>query len=316
MRTIAVGIARFVHWLCVATAGIVGYALDIESDRQPAGSVVRIAIESVQNNAPVTLITIAAIAAATALIARIFREKSSSEMAVERFVARELDQLRSVWFDPTPSDSDPVDQNRVTVFQHVKWKWAIWPFKGFLNPWGWGRWPWSGWLVVRYRSGHSTQQSTAVFLAPDDAHRSEGIAGRIWRSGKYGVGMSGKRLPDLNSHRYISLPRRIVLGIGRRLGFECEESPDQQQLRKDVSQYAKLTESSTRSVWARIKQKKPCPTSMYGVWIRDHMGGVWGVVIADSCNGSECVVEDRRVRAALEKLQSALQAAGVFERGT
>lgn len=60
--------------------------------------------------------------------------------------------------------------NRVTLFKHVRWRWA------------WCKWPWSGWLIPVERSGYTTRKTDTAFLAPDDGDRAEGIAGRAWAS--------------------------------------------------------------------------------------------------------------------------------------
>lgn len=41
-------------------------------------------------------------------------------------------------------------------------------------------WPWSGWMVPVARSGHTYQQMLSIFMAPDNAQKAEGVAGKAW----------------------------------------------------------------------------------------------------------------------------------------
>jgi hypothetical protein len=72
--------------------------------------------------------------------------------------------------------------NRVTLFKHVRWRWA------------WCKWPWSGWLVPVERSGYTTRKTNTAFLAPDDGDQAQGVAGRAWASGET---VSKSNLPDV-----------------------------------------------------------------------------------------------------------------------
>jgi hypothetical protein len=62
----------------------------------------------------------------------------------------------------------PLHYNRVTLFKHVRFRWAL------------CKWPWSGWLIPMERSGHTTQRSRTAFLVPDNADLVQGIAGQTW----------------------------------------------------------------------------------------------------------------------------------------
>ena len=77
-----------------------------------------------------------------------------------------LDQLQLHAFSPTQGELK--QSNRVTLFKHVRWRWAV------------CKWPWTGWLVPVERSGNTTRKTDTVFLAPDDGNKAEGIAGRAW----------------------------------------------------------------------------------------------------------------------------------------
>ncbi len=77
---------------------------------------------------------------------------------------------------------DPLHYHRVTLFKHVGWRWCL------------ERWPWSGWLVPVERSAHTTRTTKVVFRAPDQADRSECVAGQTWSRNKMVVATG---LPNL-----------------------------------------------------------------------------------------------------------------------
>ena len=72
--------------------------------------------------------------------------------------------------------------NRVTLFKHVGWRWAL------------CKWPWSGWLVPVERSGYTTRKTNTAFRAPDDGDKAEGVAGRAWATGQR---VTKHNLPDV-----------------------------------------------------------------------------------------------------------------------
>jgi GAF domain len=77
----------------------------------------------------------------------------------------------------------PLHYNRVTLFKHVRFRWAL------------CKWPWSGWLIPMERSGHTTQKSRTAFLVPDNADLVQGIAGQTWAQNSV---VMVNELPDLN----------------------------------------------------------------------------------------------------------------------
>jgi GAF domain len=77
----------------------------------------------------------------------------------------------------------PLHYNRVTLFKHVRFRWAL------------CKWPWSGWLIPMERSGHTTQRSRTAFLVPDNADLVQGIAGQTWAQNRV---VMVNELPDLN----------------------------------------------------------------------------------------------------------------------
>ncbi len=91
-------------------------------------------------------------------------------------VHKVIDKFAEKAFEATPGAG--VHENRVTLFRHT-WAFTL-PWRGKRRPGSRWRWPWSGWLVPVVRSGHATQNTTTLFLAPDDAYNAEGIAGQTW----------------------------------------------------------------------------------------------------------------------------------------
>lgn len=82
--------------------------------------------------------------------------------------------------------TEPTHHHRVTLFRHCKVKLRLGKARSKNVAWPWGKKcnPWSGWLYPVRRSGHTSKNSEIVFLAPDDADRAEGVAGRIWSQAK------------------------------------------------------------------------------------------------------------------------------------
>jgi len=113
---------------------------------------------------------------------------------------------------------------------------------------GWRFWDWRGWLVPVERSGHATRRSKSTFRAPDDADRTEGVAGAAW-AGKQTIYV--ENLPDISGN------------------------PSPQEL----EQYANATRSTTK--W--LTKHKPCSRSFCGIPF-DVKGKRWGVVVLDSRN--------------------------------
>lgn len=87
-----------------------------------------------------------------------------------------VDEFREAVF--REDGSDPQHYHRVTLFRYRKWVFRPYQRNGWKLPLL-GK-PWEGWLVPVMRSGHTTQKTTARFLAPDDADRATGVAGRTW----------------------------------------------------------------------------------------------------------------------------------------
>ncbi len=160
-----------------------------------------------------------------------------------------LNALRSHAFQREYAQRDPNHHNRATLFQYKQWR--IWPFPWhrkwlpFINrPGG----PGAGWLVPVARSGHTTQSSNSIFLAPDDADAAEGVAGHIW-SCEF----------DIDP---IVLP----------------EVYDEQT----AGEYAALSYETTEAVMERQRRKdRPLPRAMSGFPVFEN-GRIWGVVVLDS----------------------------------
>jgi len=160
-------------------------------------------------------------------------------------VQRMLDRYREEAFEIVAGE--PVHEHRVTIFKHSWWLWRGWRIRS-SSPWHW-RVPWSGWLAPVARSGHTTQQSAAVFLVPDDADNVEGVAGQTWACNSV---VHVKDLPDLANHA------------------------DHEQ----IAEYAKKTWVSEEWVKRRIKDHKSLSRELLGIPLEVNKRR-WGVIILD-----------------------------------
>jgi hypothetical protein len=129
-------------------------------------------------------------------------------------------------------------ENRVTLFKHVGWRWAF------------CKWPWSGWLLPVERSGYTTRKTNTVFLAPDDGHKAEGVAGRAWASDGT---VSVYNLPDVT-----------------------DTSPEE-----ELKHYAQETYITDDKLKQRLKENKKLALSLtaFPVEVKNK---VWGVIVFDS----------------------------------
>jgi hypothetical protein len=111
-------------------------------------------------------------------------------------------------------------------------------------------WPWESRLIPVARSGHATQNTDTTFVAPDDADRAEGFAGKTWATFST---MIVNDLPDLDT-----------------------DSSDEA-----VQFYAKQAFFSEDWLRRRIKAKRINGRSFCGIPIRVK-GREWGVIVIDS----------------------------------
>lgn len=151
-----------------------------------------------------------------------------------------LNRVADELFDGLDGDSH---YHRATLFAHRWWKWDIWSL-------GWGRFPWSGWLVPVARSGHTTQKSRSRYLAPDDADRCEGVAGKTWARDKE---LHVRGLPHLTK----------------------DSSP------ADIQKYAEGSWIRTQEVEIGLKGRRAYARSFLGLPI-EVRGKKWGVLVFDS----------------------------------
>ena len=248
------------------------------------------------------------------IVARFIRwrlaPKSREAEILDRQVDNALDKFRERCFLALPQ-TEPLDNNRVTIFKHVQWRWWIWPWRCCCSPWGWCRCPGSGWLVVAHRSGHTTQSSGTVFLAPDDADQADGIAGQTWRrKNAYRV----RNLPDLGAISYVGCIGASWLWLRALWVPTCPAVTAYSEAGRNIEQYAKATTTTPRLVWLRIKGKKKLPLSMCGIPLESRKNIPIGVLVLDSCNTYECIDTDTRsFRGALTRLTNRLHELGVLE---
>lgn len=164
---------------------------------------------------------------------------------VWKVVESVVDELRNHAFT-RKTQRQPIHEHRVTIFKRVRWKMKIRldrSTQGGLRVW----WPWSGWLVPKVRSGHTTQRSRTVFLAPDDADHAEGVVGKVWAT----QGMLSKDdLPPID-------------------GFSSGEQ---------IREYAE--NSWVTEKWVRQRLDK-CARCVCGIPL-EVRGKTWGVIVLDS----------------------------------
>jgi hypothetical protein len=243
----------------------------------------------------------------------LLRSPDENSKIVDRLTTQALDEFRARVFPDVPK-TEPQDKNRVTIFRYRTCVWWIWPFRGRITPWGGLNMPWSGWLVVVQRSGHLTQNRTAVFLAPDDADQCEGVAGRAWRGCSVQVGTGNSPLPDLRGVKYVGLTKSLYLRLLNWFGKNSHEVNQFLEDRKKVHDYAAATACSHRFVWERLRRGKSCPTSIVAVPLSRNSREPWGVLVIDSQNHFQCLdVDNREFRAALKALVNWLADSGVID---
>lgn len=299
---------RLVAWI-IEFAGFVvlnwtGLALGMDANDPRFGTVIAFTI----SRAPY-LVLMSGFAIVIARISRrVAREPSAADQALCGLVGAALDKFRKECFQGIPK-KEPRDNNRVTIFKRVQWKWWMTPWKCLIWPWGWGRYPGSGWLILVHRSGHTTKTSTTAFLAPDDAPQAEGVAGLAWRGDD---AVRVRNLPDLNLIRYVGTGRSIWYSFRNRFNWPSSASDRFAADSVMVAQYAKATNTSTRAVWQRVRSRKRTPISILAMPLETPDNQRWGVLVLDSSNAVEPIdTEERTFRVAFTKLKQALDRYGV-----
>ncbi len=159
-----------------------------------------------------------------------------------------LDELREHAFNA--GADDPSHHHRVTLFRRVRWRLRIWPSRSRFWIWGPQRYPWSGWLVPVLRSGHTTQRTKSVFLAPDDADHAEGVAGQTWNCNSI---LYKHSLPDV----------------------------DAESGKRNIKNYARESWVDSDSVNARIQRDGHVARCYCGIPV-EVRNKLWGVIILDS----------------------------------
>lgn len=284
----------------------VGYCLDYGTLGDAPNNLLEMTVVTTRSHSFATLIASSVVVIASQVVVWVCQEPSKEQRLISRLVGTSLDDFRKAVFRNVP-DTEALDHNRVTLFQHVGCVLWIKPFKGALIPWGWGRHPWSGWLITKYRSGHATQKSKAVFLAPDDAYNCEGVAGQAWRADRLRVGTAQSPLPNLNNVKSFSTFQRFWREFMELCGSKSDAVREFLQVRETVEAYAAATSTTPELVWARMSTRKPIPTSILAIKILDSKNRPWGVLVMDSCNDYLCTdVDSREFRSALKELLATL----------
>lgn len=185
---------------------------------------------------------------ATAPTAKIVQERITSRWIWSTSQSL-LDKIQQEFFGALDGD---IHHHRATLFKFVQHKWWIRPNRGpFWWPWGKGCGPNSGWLRPIQRSGHTTQKSNALFLAPDDADRAEGVAGKTWTT-RNELNVSGLVFPVLGDE-------------------------------KTITEYSKQTWVETEWLKSQLQQNKSMALSFKAIPIEVN-NRRWGVLLLDSRN--------------------------------
>jgi len=285
-----------VEWIAVGLLASAGYALDVtvpDAGKDPI--FLQPLVQFVQAHATVLGILLGAYIVVNRAVRRLRKDGESKELRVmHRMVNRNLDKFRQVVF-PGLSDTIPQDENRVTMFKYQPFKWTL------------RLWPWSGWLVMLERSGHLTRYRAPIFRVTDNPEKCEGIAGRAWRSGAVRSGNPKAPLPDLSDMPYTNWYRAFALQIREWFNDDSPSVVQYAEHRRMVDNYAQATCTSSRVVWTRLRQGKPCPTSILGILIYGKGKRPWGVLAMDSCNSIACIdSNDRKFVRALNQLMDTL----------
>ncbi len=308
-----VWLIRLTEYACIVAFGGISFMLDVDV---PEDSLHRSELQELVGWIKLHAMGLGLTTAVVLLVAKIGRavnrQRTREALILDRLTTKALDTFRGRCFSGLP-ENVPSDHNRVTIFKHYKTQWWIWPFRGFITPWGFPRGPCSGWLAVFQRSGHVTQTGGAVFLAPDDAIATEGVAGAAWRSGAVRVGRAEHRLPDLSDIRPFSRITSTFYRCVRRF-YVPRTSISFHKAESKVNLYADMTMCSSRFVWKRIRMRRNNPTSILGVRLNDRHNSPWGVLVMDSCNEYECIdTNSPQFRKALTELKNELRDLGVLD---
>lgn len=145
----------------------------------------------------------------------------------------------------------PRDHDRVTIFKYKRncLLERHWSAKHWYAPWG-NNPKFSGYLVPFMRSGHISQNSRAIFYAPDDSDKAEGVAGMAWCSRRSVI---FNNLPEIKAG---AKPRSI-------------------------QSYAKATKCDEEMVRKYMADQRTMPRSIAAIPIECN-GEPWGVVVLDS----------------------------------
>lgn len=279
-------ILGFVETFALFGLAWIGYALDLSESGDDPPTLFDIFLSNSKAHAPEVVVCLALAVLFSRIIRWFGRGKSDEAKIIDEIVEREIEKLRAACYEPKLPVGEAPDNNRLTLFERVPIHWS-WSPLGYLRCRRWV-WPWSGWLIARYRSGHTTQNSPTKFLAPNDAD-AEGIAGETWRKNSaYRV----RNLPNLSGMPRRGLTKRSLCWLLSRLPTYPEFVRSYLDDRKLVREYAESTHVSEASVWVRIERRRKCPVSMCGIPIEDSKAKIWGVLVIDNSNEFENVDTD------------------------
>ncbi len=223
-------------------------------------------IEACKNSAPEVIVACGVLILTSLFFRGVFAPASKERLQIDSAIDESLDRFRDAVFN-LPAETQ-VHENRVTIFKHTSRVWVLpWEsWRCWCWPWGLGRGPSSGWLVIRRRSGHTTQKSSTIFLAPDDANHAEGVAGRAW-STKSPVEVNDLD-PDKSNAYTVNLPPKWAE--------------------------------------RRRKKGKTIPKQLVALPLDTKDNRPWGVVVIDSSNDHQCKRDSRKFLDAFRRLKQDL----------
>jgi hypothetical protein len=251
---------KFLNGTATALSLFIGSVIQLDLSAQNANwhPMWLIIIVFIKDNAPALICCVAVVILVTVVVLRM-----SQSATILKCVATKLDVIRD-WLccDLT---ADYNDNHRVTLFQYKKTYWGLWKNRRYWTyrffPWSFDRNPWSGWLVPVSRSGYTSQKPKAIFWAPDDSVKSEGIAGVAWATSS---AVHREKLPKIT-----------------------KSSSD-----VNCDKYCEIT-GTLRSVLESYKSDDKVPArSFYSFPILSKGGEPWGVVVIDSQSQTGILVEE------------------------
>ncbi len=150
-------------------------------------------------------------------------------------------------------EQDRLDEHRITLFKRRAFVLRIRrPGAPWYWPYGKSCTPWAGWLVPVLRSGHTSQSTKSVFVAPrgDTSHEVDGVVGQAW-----------------------SRNQSVIVGD------LAEMTPNSSDA--EIEEYSRRTFCDKAIVSKYFSQGRTPPRSIGAIPI-EVQGKIWGALVLDS----------------------------------